>query len=103
MFSRNNRTQFRKALPVQVSHTFTPESAVFDEDNLVSCAGLVPVMTLAEQTGLSRAARREGAHRRAEDQVGVGQPGSETGHPDRRACVRARTASTTSTWSARAA
>ena len=28
------------------------DSAVFDEDNLVSCAGLVPVMRLAEQTGL---------------------------------------------------
>jgi hypothetical protein len=27
---------------------------VFDDDNLVSCAGLVPVMTLAEQAGLSR-------------------------------------------------
>ena len=27
---------------------------MFDEDNLVSCAGLVPVMTLAEQTGLAR-------------------------------------------------
>ena len=27
--------------------------AVFDEDNLVSCAGLVPVMALAEQAGLS--------------------------------------------------
>jgi hypothetical protein len=26
---------------------------VFDEDNLVSCAGLVPVMALAEQAGLS--------------------------------------------------
>jgi len=38
---------------VQVSHTFTPQSAVFDEDNLVSCAGLVPVMALAEQAGLS--------------------------------------------------
>ena len=39
---------------MQVSHAFTPESAVFDEDNLVSCAGLVPVMTLAEQAGLSK-------------------------------------------------
>ena len=38
---------------MQVSHTFTPQSAVFDEDNLVSCAGLVPVMALAEQAGLS--------------------------------------------------
>jgi len=27
---------------------------VFDDDNLVSCAGLVPVMTLAEQAGLGR-------------------------------------------------
>ena len=37
---------------MQVSHRFTAGSAVFDEDNLVSCAGLVPVMALAEQTGL---------------------------------------------------
>jgi hypothetical protein len=37
---------------VQVSHRFAADSAVFDDDNLVSCAGLVPVMTLAEQTGL---------------------------------------------------
>jgi hypothetical protein len=37
---------------VQVSHRFTPASAVFDDDSLVSCAGLVPVMTLAAQTGL---------------------------------------------------
>ena len=27
---------------------------MFDDDHLVSCAGLVPVMTLAEQTGLNR-------------------------------------------------
>jgi len=53
MFSRINRTQFGKALPVQVSHKFFGDSAVFDDDNLVSCAGLVPVMTLAERTGLS--------------------------------------------------
>ena len=37
---------------MQVSHNFTPDSAVFDDDNLVSCAGLVPVMTLAAQTAL---------------------------------------------------
>ncbi len=35
------------------SYTFTAESAVFDEQNLVSAAGLVPVLELAEQTGLS--------------------------------------------------
>jgi hypothetical protein len=39
---------------VQSSYTFTAGSAVFDEQNLVSAAGLVPVLELAEQTGLSR-------------------------------------------------
>ena len=39
---------------MQSSHTFAVGSAVFDERNLVSAAGLVPVMELAEQTGLSR-------------------------------------------------
>ena len=53
MFSRINRTQFGKALPVQVSHKFSVDSAVFDDDNLVSLAGLVPVLALAEQTALS--------------------------------------------------
>ena len=39
---------------MQVSHNFMPTSAVFDDDHLVSCAGLVPVMTLATQTGLGQ-------------------------------------------------
>lgn len=38
---------------MQSSHTFTVGSAVFDETNLVSAAGLVPILELAEQTGLS--------------------------------------------------
>jgi Transposase DDE domain group 1 len=38
---------------VQVSHNFIAASALFDDEHLVSCAGLVPVMTLAAQTGLS--------------------------------------------------
>ena len=37
---------------MKVSHGFTASSAVFDDEHLVSCAGLVPVMTLATQTGL---------------------------------------------------
>jgi hypothetical protein len=37
---------------VRVSHKFTADSARFDEDNLVSFAGLVPVLGLAEQTRL---------------------------------------------------
>jgi Transposase DDE domain group 1 len=44
---------FEKAFPVHSSYTFTGESAVFDEPNLLSAAGLVPVLELAEQTGLS--------------------------------------------------
>ncbi|WP_028478657.1 IS1380 family transposase [Nocardia sp. CNY236] len=34
-------------------HRFAEDSARFDDDDLVSCAGLVPVMRLAEQTGLT--------------------------------------------------
>jgi Transposase DDE domain group 1 len=37
---------------VRVSHRFTVGSACFDEDNLVSHAGLVPLLGLAEQTRL---------------------------------------------------
>jgi hypothetical protein len=38
---------------MQSSHRFTVDSAVFNERNLVSAAGLVPMLKLAEQTGLS--------------------------------------------------
>src|SRR3954453_18844926 len=44
----------REALSVRVSHRFTAGSARFDEDNLVSDAGLVPLLGLAEQTQLQR-------------------------------------------------
>src|SRR3981081_3430875 len=49
---RQQSVSSERALPVQVSHRFAAESAVFDDANLVSCAGLVPVMTLADQPGL---------------------------------------------------
>jgi Transposase DDE domain group 1 len=39
---------------VQGSHAFRADGAVFDEGNLVSHAGLVPVLELAEQAGLSQ-------------------------------------------------
>jgi hypothetical protein len=39
---------------VQASHAWRGDGAVFDEDNLVSCAGLVPLLELGEQAGLSR-------------------------------------------------
>ncbi|MGH3522170.1 MAG: IS1380 family transposase [Mycobacterium sp.] len=43
---------------MQSSYTFSAASAVFDEQNLVSAAGLVPVLELAEQAGLSRLVRQ---------------------------------------------
>ena len=38
---------------MKLPHGWLRAQAVFDDENLVSCAGLVPVMALAEQTGLS--------------------------------------------------
>jgi DDE family transposase len=53
---------------MRVSHGVT---AVFDDPNLVSCAGLVPVLRLAEQAGL---------HRLVVDHVRVGKPGGGNAH-----------------------
>lgn len=39
---------------MQGSHAWAADSAVFDETNLISAAGLIPVMELAEQAGLSQ-------------------------------------------------
>jgi Transposase DDE domain group 1 len=49
---RTDQLSSREALSVRVSHRFTAGSARFDEDNLVSDAGLVPLLELAEQTRL---------------------------------------------------
>jgi hypothetical protein len=38
---------------VRLFHRWSQAAARFDDENLVSCAGLVPVMALAEQAGLS--------------------------------------------------
>src|SRR3954464_15364129 len=51
----------REALSVRVSHRFTAGSARFDEDNLVSDAGLVPLLGLAEQTGLAETIAGKGS------------------------------------------
>jgi hypothetical protein len=40
-----------RTLSVRSSHNWRRGAAEFDDENLVSCAGLVPVMELAEQTG----------------------------------------------------
>jgi hypothetical protein len=49
---RTDQRGSREALSVRVSHRFTASSARFDEDNLVSHAGLVALLGLAEQTRL---------------------------------------------------
>ena len=69
---------------MQVSHRFSVDSAVFDDDNLVSCAGLVPVMTLAERTGMSDLLAQMVYIAAPRNLVGLGQPRPQTGHPDRR-------------------
>ena len=38
---------------MKLSHTLTRTSAVFDDPNLVSPAGLVPVLALADRAGLA--------------------------------------------------
>ncbi len=44
---------------MQLSHAFPVRSAVFDEPNLVSHAGLVPAMGLAARAGLIELADRQ--------------------------------------------
>ena len=43
----------QKALKVKLPDVWSRATPVFDEKNLVSCAGLAPLMGLAEQAGLS--------------------------------------------------
>jgi len=43
---------------MRLSHTRPVASAVFDDPNLVSCAGLVPVLALARAAGLHELAQR---------------------------------------------
>ena len=83
---------------MQVSHSFAVASAVFDDEHLVSYAGLVPVMTLAEQTGLSRLIAEK--VRFAEPRIASGAARPRSWPSWWLACARARTVSTTLTWSA---
>ena len=47
------------------------------------CRGLVPVMTLAEQTALPALLAEKVPYQQTADQVRVSEPGAETGHGDR--------------------
>jgi hypothetical protein len=42
-----------EALSVKLSHVWSHATPIFDDENTVSVAGLVPVMALAERAGLS--------------------------------------------------
>jgi hypothetical protein len=46
------RPNARDISEVKLSHTLRATSVVFDDPNLVSSAGLVPVLALAESAGL---------------------------------------------------
>jgi hypothetical protein len=47
-----NRSATKGIQRVRLCHRFSPSSARFDEPNLVSAAGLVAVVALAERVGL---------------------------------------------------
>src|SRR3954462_4614258 len=51
----------QKALTVKLPDVWSRATPVFDDENLVSYAGLVPVMALAERAGLSDLIGRRGA------------------------------------------
>ena len=91
--------QQRKALPVKVSHRFAPDSAVFDDDNLVSCAGLVRVMTLAARTGLVELLAEKVHIAEPKVKSGAANPAPKLASWSR-GCAPARTVSTTLTWCA---
>jgi hypothetical protein len=83
VFSTQQSGPARKALPVKVSHKFTASSAVFDDEHLVSSAGLVPVMTLAAQTGLPKLLAAKVRIAEPRIRSGSANPLTEVDHGDR--------------------
>ena len=65
---RGPRRSNALGLPDQLSHTLLVISAVFDDPNLVSAAGLVPLVRLAIDAGLANLA---GAHLRVPTDKGA--------------------------------
>lgn len=53
-----NRSAWRGIPRMQLSHAFPVRSMVFDDPNLVSHAGLVPAIAIAERAGLIELADR---------------------------------------------
>jgi hypothetical protein len=67
---------------VRSTHRWSVEAACFDEQSLVSCAGLAPGWLLAEQTGLRRLLGRV-RFSGLEGSIRGGEPGREAGVRDR--------------------
>ena len=75
---------------MKLPHAWSKATPLFDDERLVSCAGLVPVMALAEQTGLAELIRERVAGRaRNPGGLGGGEPGRE-GDLDHRGDGRVR-------------
>ena len=74
----------QKALGVKLPDRWSRRTPVFDDEHLVSCAGLVPVMGLAEQTGLSELIGERVRFKTCEGRLGGGEPGREADRDHRR-------------------
>lgn len=72
---------------MRVSHRFTAGSSRFDDDNLVSHAGLVSLLRAGSADPAARDHRREGVDHRAADLVGFGEPGTKAAGCDREMCA----------------
>ncbi|OYD60849.1 hypothetical protein BDB13_5744 [Rhodococcus sp. OK302] len=75
---------------MKVSHKFVEDSAVFDEDRIGSCAGLVPVMMLTEWTRLTGVLAEKMSITTTKIAYGAGKHGTETSDTDRRNVRRRR-------------
>ena len=67
----------QKALKVKLPDVWSRATPVFDDENLVSCAGLVPLMGLAERAGLSELIEQRVRFTGSRVSLGGGEPGRE--------------------------
>ena len=67
----------QKALGVKLPDRWSRAEPVFDDEHLVSCAGLVPVMGLAEQTGLAELIGQRVRFKASKGRLGGSEPGRE--------------------------
>ncbi len=83
----------QKALKVKLPDVWSRATPVFDDENLVSCAGLVPLMGLAERAGLSQLIAQRVRFKSVQGRFGGSEPGREADLDRRGDGRRTRTAS----------